>query len=87
MARKAGGPDEAFDLYASRYWALRHLFETDYDGESPIADPDLALVEPQRYSELDAPRLRGFSLPRERLVNIYRDAARDLLEPLHDSTS
>ncbi|MHC4590503.1 MAG: hypothetical protein ACYTAQ_14535 [Planctomycetota bacterium] len=40
----ASSPQEAFDLYASRYWALRTLFETDHVGPSPIADPDLALV-------------------------------------------
>jgi len=32
-----------FDLFASRYWSLRTLLETDYDGPSPIADPDAAL--------------------------------------------
>ncbi|MHC5022529.1 MAG: amidohydrolase family protein [Planctomycetota bacterium] len=87
MARKAASPDEAFELYASRYWALRHLFETGYDGPSPIADPDLALVEPDRYTELDAPPLRGMTLPRERLVTLYHDTAHDLLEPLHAGTS
>lgn len=61
----------AFELYASRYWALRTLLETDYEGESPIADPDLALVEPARYSEMSAPNLRGQALPRELLKDIY----------------
>ncbi|MCP4836633.1 MAG: amidohydrolase family protein [Phycisphaera sp.] len=77
MNRKAGNRAEAFDLYASRYWALRTLWETEYEGESPIADPDLAMVDPERHDAMSAPRLRGMSLPRELLVSFYRDAARD----------
>lgn len=80
---KANSPEEAFDLYASRFWAFRTMFETDYDGESPIADPDLHMIEPDRYTELDAPRLRGRSLPEDLLQSVYHDAARKLLEPLH----
>ncbi|RMH30197.1 MAG: hypothetical protein D6693_00840 [Planctomycetota bacterium] len=79
-AQQASNPDEAFELYASRYWALRTLFETGYDGESPIADSDLALVDPDRYTEDDAPRLRGLGLPRETLADLYRNAAAGLLE-------
>lgn len=75
MGAGASGADEAFELYASRYWALRTLFETDYDGESPIADPDLALVEPERYDAMSAPALRGKALPREVLVDLYRTGA------------
>ncbi len=75
MGTQSSSPDEAFELYASRYWALRTLFETDYDGESPIADPDLALVEPDRYDEMSAPALRGKLLPRDVLVVLYRGAA------------
>ncbi|UCD73771.1 MAG: amidohydrolase family protein [Phycisphaerales bacterium] len=81
---RANGPDQAFELYASRYWALRTMFETEYSGESPIADPDLAMVEPDKYTELDAPTLIGRSLPPDLLRSIYRDAAHDLLEPLHE---
>ncbi len=69
---------DAFELYASRYWALRTLFQTTYQGESPIADPDLALLEPDRYSELDAPRLNGMSLPKELLKSIYLENAKQL---------
>ncbi|HRP61919.1 MAG TPA: amidohydrolase family protein [Phycisphaerales bacterium] len=83
MSAKAASEEEAFDLYASRYWALRTLFETDYEGESPIADPDLAMVEPNRYTTMDAPPLRGKQLPRDLLRMIYHDAAHNLLEPLH----
>ena len=75
MNRKAGSREEAFDLYASRYWALRTLWETDFDGESPIADPDLAMVEPDRHDEMSAPRLHGMSLPPDLLAGFYRDAA------------
>ena len=82
MDRKAGSLAEAFDLYASRYWALRTLWETGYDGESPIADPDLALVDPEHHSELDAPRLRGMDVPEATLVDFYRDAARGLAAKL-----
>lgn len=83
MKRKASSPEEAFDLYASRYWALRTLFETDYNGESPIADPDLEMIDPDRYTAMDAPLLRGKSLPPDLLREIYHDAAARLLDPMH----
>lgn len=83
MLAKAGSPKEAFDLYAGRYWALRTLFETSYEGESPIADPDLAMVDPDRYGDLDAPLLVGKSLPTDVLRALYHDAAHDLLEPVY----
>ena len=35
-----------FDLFASRFWALRTLIESTYDGPSPIVDPDLHKVDP-----------------------------------------
>ena len=82
-AGKAADADSAFDLYASRYWMLRKLFESNYHDESPVADPDLAMVDPDNYSEFDAPDLNGMSLPSEILCNLYHDAARDLLEPLY----
>ena len=75
MAKKADSEDAAFDLYASRYWALRALFETDWHGESPIADPDLAMVEPHRFAPGDAPMLRGMALPRNVLDTFYAEAA------------
>ena len=79
-AAQASTPAEAFELYASRYWALRTLFETDYRGESPIADPDLAMVDPERFDANDAPVMRGLSLPKDALVDLYHTAATDLLE-------
>jgi len=71
-----------FELYASRYWALRKLFESDYHGPSPIADPDLSLIEPGRYSELDAPDLHGQSLDQDLLERLYYKNAAELLDPL-----
>lgn len=78
-----GGPAYAYDLYASRYYALRTLFETDYRGESPIVDPDLHMLDPQRYGPDAAPELCGKFLPRELVDVIYRKAAEDLLSSLY----
>jgi hypothetical protein len=83
MTSKASTRNEAFDLYASRYWALRTLWETGWAGESPIADPDLKLVDPARHGEMDAPLLEGKSLPPDLLRTFYHDAADALLEPLN----
>ncbi len=79
MLAKASSPTEAFDLYASRYWAIRTLLETEYRGPSPIADPDLAMIDPDRYDEMDAPPLHGMSLPPHVLRSLYHDAAERLL--------
>ncbi len=76
----ASSEGEAFDLYASRYWALRVMWETDYDGESPIADPDLAMVDPARYDAMSAPRLVGRSLPGPMLDTLYRGAVERTLD-------
>ncbi len=78
-AAKASNSEEAFELYASRYWTLRTFFETDYRGESPIADPDLALLDPHA-GELAAPVMRGMSLPREMLFPLYHGAAEGYLQ-------
>jgi len=80
MQAKADSADEAFDLYASRYWALRSLWEAEGETESPIGDPDLALVAPDRHGPHDAPTLRGFSLPPDLLASLYRDAATRLVD-------
>ena len=79
MAAKASSSQDAWDLYASRYWALRTLWESDYDGESPIADPDLKMIDPSRYDDMSAPRLRGMNLPPHVLRSLYHDAAATLL--------
>lgn len=75
MAAKADSEHAAFDLYASRYWALRALFETGWHGESPIADPDLAMVDAARHGPGDAPTLRGMALPPHALDTFYSEAA------------
>ncbi|MCZ7632433.1 MAG: amidohydrolase [Phycisphaerales bacterium] len=80
-ADQASSTEEAFDLYASRYWSLRTMFETDYQGESPIADPDLALEDPTRHDAMSAPTLRGLALGPGMLRTLFRDAAVALLEP------
>ncbi|MBT8486223.1 MAG: amidohydrolase family protein [Phycisphaerales bacterium] len=82
MYAKASNENDAYDLYASRFFALRTLYETDADGPSPIADPDLAMVDPERYDPTDAPPLRGKQLPADLLRSLYHDAAHTLLEPL-----
>ncbi|MEO0511393.1 MAG: hypothetical protein AAF108_00645 [Planctomycetota bacterium] len=70
----ASSEAEAFDLYASRYWALRTMFETDYDGESNIADPDLMMVDPEKYDDMSGPRLKGHGLSRDMLEPVYQEA-------------
>lgn len=77
----------AFDLYASRYWALRTLFETDYSGNSPIADPDLELAEPEKFTADDSPILKGKNLPDDILRSLYFEAAADLLDSYYAKTS
>lgn len=79
MAMKASNEQEAFDLYASRYWALRTLFERDYAGESPIVDPDLAMVDPQRFGPDASPQLQGAKLSTECLGELYNLTAQKLL--------
>ncbi|HMN95515.1 MAG TPA: amidohydrolase family protein [Phycisphaerales bacterium] len=75
MAAKSASRGEAFDLYASRYWAYRTLFESDVELPSPIADPDLAMIDPARFGPMDAPMLRGCRLSEEVLRSLYHDAA------------
>ena len=74
-AEQANSPETAWQLYASRYLALRLMLETDYDGPSPIADPDLAMVDPSVTDPLAGPRLQGFALPTEILREVYRGAS------------
>ncbi|MFA9476768.1 amidohydrolase family protein [Phycisphaerales bacterium AB-hyl4] len=70
----ASADNRDFDLYASRYWALRTLMETDYVGRSPIVDPDLSLVDPSLPAESTA-KLRGANLDDATLRSLYHDAA------------
>lgn len=66
-----------FDLYASRYWALRTLMETDYDGPSPIVDPDLHMVD-QSLPQDSTAELRGAAMDQTTLDILYRGAAEGL---------
>jgi hypothetical protein len=75
---KAASPAQAFDLYASRYWALRTLWERDWTGFSPIADPDLHMLD-ESVSELASPTLKGHALPADVLQSLYAGAAAGLL--------
>ncbi|MFM9995067.1 MAG: hypothetical protein ACKVU4_04615 [Phycisphaerales bacterium] len=79
-ADQANSPAAAFDLYASRYWALRMLLETGYNGPSPIADPDLKLEDPPRYNDDSAPEIRGLSLPRPVLESLYQGTVTTVIQ-------
>ncbi len=76
--------EEAWDLYASRYWALRTLFEGTYEGPSPIADPDLHMVDPEHHEENDSPTLKGHNLGRQTLQDLYRDAVENTILKWYD---
>jgi predicted TIM-barrel fold metal-dependent hydrolase len=61
--------------YVSRYWCQRTLWESDWEGPSPIADPDY-------HSEPGSPAtppLRGLYLPAETLKQLYHTNASRLL--------
>ena len=76
----ANSEHEAFELYASRYWALRTMFETNYRGESNIADPDLKMCDPDQYDDMSAPALHGHGLPESVLRILYRGACKGTLD-------
>jgi hypothetical protein len=76
----ANSEHEAFELYASRYWALRTMFETGYRGESNIADPDLMMCDPERFDELSGPALRGHQFHASILKVLYRSACEGALD-------
>jgi hypothetical protein len=61
--------------YASRYWCHRTLWESTWEGPSPIADMDYT---PQPGDPL-TPTLRGLGLPDTVLGQIYRANALRLL--------
>lgn len=80
MSDLADSPESAFDLYASRYWALRTMFETNHRGESNVADPDLAMLDPVQFGPMSAPALAGLGLPRDVLLDLYRGNAERVVE-------
>ncbi len=81
MADLADSPEAAFDLYASRYWALRAMFEMRGDMASPIADPDLMMVDPTTHTPMSAPTLRGIKLDPAMLKMLYRGAVERVVGP------
>jgi hypothetical protein len=74
-------PATAFDHYASRYWSMRTLLETDYQGPSPIVDPDLPLLDPSLPATSTA-ALHGAAFDPATLQMVYADAARAWMERL-----
>lgn len=62
------------DHYVSRYWCQRTLWESAWEGSSPIADSDY------RPAASAAPTpLRGLALPDDVLHQVYHDNAQRLL--------
>lgn len=71
-------PGYDFEHYASRYWVQRQLWESDYDGPSPIEDPDADNIDPAgRHTA----HLRGHHLPDDVLRAIYRDNWQRFISP------
>ncbi len=64
---QVSGDGRDFDFFASRFWALRKLWETAHVGPTNITDPDL--------SPDQQPMIRGLALPDEVLQKLYRDNA------------
>jgi predicted TIM-barrel fold metal-dependent hydrolase len=63
------------DHYVSRYWCQRTLWESDWQGPSPIADPDYTPAP----GESSLPALHGLALPAEVLRQVYHENACRLL--------
>ena len=60
--------------YVSRYWCQRTLWESSWEGPSPIADPDFTSADGQ-----PTPTLRGLALPNDVLAKVYWENAAKLL--------
>lgn len=80
MADLADSPESAEELYASRYFALRLMFETSVDAPSPIADPDLFMDDPAKFTPMSQPQLHGMALPRDVLEALYSGTAARVVE-------
>ena len=61
--------------YVSRYWCQRTLWESAWEGPSPIADPDYSPAQ----GEPALPMLRGLDLPQEVLEKVYYQNSVQLL--------
>jgi hypothetical protein len=68
-------PGLSREHYMSRYWCHRTLWESAWEGRSPITDPDYEHAE----NEPATPILRGLSLEKEELGFLYYSNARRLL--------
>ncbi len=79
-------PDEeagyGFELYSSRFWAMRKLMETRHEGPSPIVDPDLSKVDPS-VDPKSSPTLRGAALDEQTLRLLYHDNAAAFIERVY----
>jgi hypothetical protein len=62
--------------YVSRYWCQRTLWESTWEGRSPIADPDYTHAE----GEPSTPLLRGLGLTADVLEQVYYTNAVHLLQ-------
>jgi len=61
--------------YISRYWCQRTLWESDWEGPSPIADPDHVVAD----GTGPTPMLRGVGLSAATLEKVYRTNAERIL--------
>jgi len=68
-------PNLERDHYVSRYWCQRTLWESSWEGQSPIDDPDYERTE----NGPTTPRTRGLDLPADVLRKVYRENASRLL--------
>jgi hypothetical protein len=69
------GDAHDFDHYASRYWSHQMQWETNYNGPSPIDDPDAA----KDAEGVPDPQIHGLDLPADVLQKLYRTNAERLL--------
>ena len=61
--------------YVSRYWSQRTLWESTWQGRSPIADPDF----PHEPGTPETPPLQGVGLPEDVLLQVYAENAARLM--------
>jgi hypothetical protein len=66
--------------YVSRYWCQRTLWESDWSGRSPIADPDYTPTAEEKAAGHTTPHLQGLQLPADVLAKVYRTNALKLLQ-------
>ncbi len=62
--------------YISRYWCQRTLWESDWEGRSPIKDPD---HNKESDDGTESSILRGVNLPKDVLEKVYYTNAVELL--------